>query len=182
MLQKDQVRKKYPSDLTDEQWAIVAPLIPPAKAGPRGGHPRQGDRREVLTTLVSLHRSGCQWAMLPPEVLPKSPVDDYCAPWRDDGTWATIVTALRERTRVAAAREPPPVARASTGNPFRPPRWGAPSGGMPGANTSRGASAIWWAIRWDGCSPCSSPVPGSMMAWQPHSCCATSRPRTSRVS
>ena len=40
MLQKDQSRKKYPSDLTDEQWAIVAPLIPPAKSGPRGGHPR----------------------------------------------------------------------------------------------------------------------------------------------
>ena len=41
MFKKDRSRKKYPSDLTDEQWAIVEPLIPPAKQGPRGGHPRQ---------------------------------------------------------------------------------------------------------------------------------------------
>ena len=53
MLQKAQSRKKYPSDLTDEQWAIVAPLLPPAKSGPRGGHPRQVDMREGLNTLLS---------------------------------------------------------------------------------------------------------------------------------
>jgi transposase len=51
MLQKDQSCKKYPSDLTDEQWAIVAPLILPAKSGPRGGHPRQVDMREVRNTI-----------------------------------------------------------------------------------------------------------------------------------
>jgi len=108
MLQKAQSRKKYPSDLTDEQWAIVAPLLPPAKSGPRGGHPRQVDMREVLNTLFYLNRSGCQWDMLPHDLLPKSTVYDYFAQWRDDGTWAKMVTALRERTRVAAAREPPP--------------------------------------------------------------------------
>ncbi len=52
MVQKDQSRKKYPSDLTDEQWAIVGPLIPPAKQSPRGGRPRQVDMREVLNTIV----------------------------------------------------------------------------------------------------------------------------------
>ena len=51
MVKKDPARKRYPSDLTDEQWAIVAPLIPPAKSGPRGGHPRQVVMREVLNTL-----------------------------------------------------------------------------------------------------------------------------------
>ena len=65
MLKKDQSRKKYPSDLTDEPWAIVAPLLPPAKQSPRGGHPREGDRREVLQTIVSLNRSGGQWDRLP---------------------------------------------------------------------------------------------------------------------
>lgn len=65
MLKKDQSRKKYPSDLTDEQWAIVEPMIPPAKQSPRGGHPRAGDRREVLKTIVSLNRSGGQWDRLP---------------------------------------------------------------------------------------------------------------------
>jgi hypothetical protein len=53
MLKKDQLRKKYPSDLTDEPWAIVEPLIPPAKQRPRGGHPRTVDRREVLNTICN---------------------------------------------------------------------------------------------------------------------------------
>ena len=108
MLQKDQARKRYPSDLTDAQWALVAPLIPPAKSDPRGGHPRQVDMRDVLNTLCSLNRSGCQWDMLPHDLLPKSTVYDYFAQWRDDGTWAKMVKALRERTRVAARREPTP--------------------------------------------------------------------------
>src|SRR5215468_1801040 len=110
MLKKDQFRKEYPSDLTDAQWAIVAPLIPPAKSSPRGGRPRQVDMREVLNTLFYLNRSGCQWDMLPHDLLPKSTVYEYFAQWRDDGTWAKVVTALREQTRVAAGREPTPSA------------------------------------------------------------------------
>ena len=51
MLKKDPSRKQYPSALTDDPWAIVAPLIPPAQSGPRGGHPRQVDRRAILNTL-----------------------------------------------------------------------------------------------------------------------------------
>jgi putative transposase len=74
MGQEGQVRKKYPSDLTDEQWAIVAPLIPPAKQSPRGGRPRKVNMRDVLHTLVSLNRSGGQWDMVPHDVPPKSTV------------------------------------------------------------------------------------------------------------
>jgi len=74
MGKKDQGQKKYPSDLTGAQWAIMAPLIPPAKQSPRGGHPRMVDMREILNTLLSLNRSGCQWDMLPHDLLPKSTV------------------------------------------------------------------------------------------------------------
>jgi transposase len=88
MVQEGQVRKKYPSDLTDEQWAIVEPMLPPAKQGPRGGRPRQVTMREVLHTLLSLHRSGCQWDMWPHDLLPKRTVYDSFVQWRDDGTWA----------------------------------------------------------------------------------------------
>src|SRR5215475_2450723 len=70
-------RKPYPSDLTDEQWAIVRPMIPPAKQSKRGGRPRKVDMREVLNTLFYLNRSGCQWDMLPHDLLPKSTVYDY---------------------------------------------------------------------------------------------------------
>src|SRR5919206_668739 len=102
MSQQDRSRKRYPSDLTDEQWAIVAPLIPPPKSSPRGGHPRTVDMREVLNTILYLNRAGCQWDMLPYDLLPKSTVYDYFAAWRDDGTWQRILDALRAQVRVEA--------------------------------------------------------------------------------
>src|SRR2546425_4180965 len=110
MVQKGLLRKHYPSDLTDEQWAIVEPMIPPAKQNAQGGRPRKVDLREVLNTLFYLNRSGCQWDMLPHDLLPKSTVYDYFVQWRDDGTWAKMVKGLRERTRVAAGRKPTPSA------------------------------------------------------------------------
>jgi putative transposase len=100
------MRKPYPSDLTDEQWAIVEPLIPV----PTVGRPRETDMREVLNAILYLNRSGCQWDMLPHDLPPKSTVFDHFAQWRDDGTWQTILDALRRRVRVAAGREPSPSA------------------------------------------------------------------------
>ncbi len=89
-------RKRYPSDLTDIQWAIVEPLIPPAKSG---GRPRDVDMREVVNAILYLNRSGCQWDMLPHDLPPKSDVYFYFARWRDDGTWQAIVDALRTKVR-----------------------------------------------------------------------------------
>lgn len=100
-------RKAYPSDLTDAEWAIIEPLIPAAK---HGGRPRQADMREVLNTILYLSRTGCQWDMLPHDLLPKSTVYDYFAAWRDDGTWQRMMDALRCAVRVAAGREPTPSA------------------------------------------------------------------------
>src|SRR5712671_4340364 len=102
-------RKAYPSDLTDAQWAIVEPLLP-APRSTWGGRPRELDMREVLNTLLYLNRSGCQWEMLPHDLLPKSSVYDYFAQWRDDGTWTKILTTLRERVRREAGREATPSA------------------------------------------------------------------------
>jgi putative transposase len=66
--------------------------------------------REVLNTLLYLNRSGCQWEMLPHDLLPKSSVYDYFAQWREDGTWTNILTVLRERVRRDVGREPTPSA------------------------------------------------------------------------
>jgi putative transposase len=103
------MRKRYPSDLTDRQWAVLEPLIPPAR---HGGAPRTVDLREVLNTLFYQCRSGCQWDMLPHDLVPKSTAYDYFLRWRDDGTWQRIVDALRGRVRVEAGREATPSAGA----------------------------------------------------------------------
>jgi putative transposase len=99
------MRKPYKTDLTDEQWEIIRPLIPPAKPG---GRPRTTDIREVLNTLLYQARTGCQWELLPHDLLPKSTVWDYFQQWRDDGTWQRIVDALRPQVRQAKGREPTP--------------------------------------------------------------------------
>jgi putative transposase len=101
------VRKSYPSDLTDAQWAILEPLVP---AGKHGGRPRTVDMREIINTILYLNRTGCQWDMLPHDLLPKSTVYEYFAQWRDDSTWAKFVDALRVEVRTQEGREATPSA------------------------------------------------------------------------
>ncbi len=100
-------RKSYKTDLTDAQWAILQPLIPPAK---HGGRPRSVDMREVVNTLFYQARTGVQWELLPHDLLPKSTVYDYFVAWRDDGTWQRLVDALRGAVRQAEGRDQTPSA------------------------------------------------------------------------
>jgi putative transposase len=101
------MRKPYPTDLTDDQWQILEPLIPPEASG---GRHRAVAMREVVNTILYLNRTGCQWDMLPHDLLPKSTVYDYFARWRDSDTWQKLMDALREQARVQAGREPTPSA------------------------------------------------------------------------
>src|SRR6476469_4272391 len=98
-------RAPYKTDLTDAQWDLIRPLIPPPKPG---GRPREVDVREVVNTLLYQARTGCQWELLPHDLLPKSTVWEYFARWRDDGTWRRITDALRRKVRSAEGRDPTP--------------------------------------------------------------------------
>jgi transposase len=100
-------RQLYSSDLTDQQWAFLEPLLP---AGKPGGRPRSVDLREVINTIIYLQRTGCQWGMLPHDLSRKSTAYKYFAVWRDDGTWQRILDALRGEVRVRDGRQPTPSA------------------------------------------------------------------------
>jgi transposase len=100
------MRKPYPSDLTDAQWAVLKPLIPVNALG----RPRQIDMREILNAIFYLNRSGCQWDMLPHDLPAKSTVYDHFAAWREDGTWQKVMDTLRQQVRVKDGREPSPSA------------------------------------------------------------------------
>ena len=99
------MRKPYPTDLTDDQWALLQPLIPPAKSG---GAPRTVDLRAILNTLFYQARTGCQWDMLPHDLSPRSTAFDYLQRWEKDGTGQTLVDALRCGVRTQAGREAAP--------------------------------------------------------------------------
>jgi putative transposase len=98
------MRKAYPSDLTDQQWAIIEPLIPVHRVG----RPRIHDMREILNAIFYITRAGCQWDMLPHDLPAKSTVYDHFAQWRADGTWQKILDALRTQVRVAGGHDPNP--------------------------------------------------------------------------
>lgn len=101
----DRSKLRYPSDLTDEEWALIGPLIPPAK---RGGNKRTVDERSVVNGVMYILSTGCQWAQLPKDLPPRSTVHDYFKRWEHDGTLTRIHHALYVKCREMAEREASP--------------------------------------------------------------------------
>jgi putative transposase len=100
-------RESYPSDLTDAQWLIVQPLLPPPLPG---GRHRTTDVREVLNAIFYLVKNGCGWRALPHDFPPEGTVRDYFHRWRRNGTWERINDALRQQVRRQAGRNEEPSA------------------------------------------------------------------------
>lgn len=103
----DRSKQRYPSDLTDDEWVLVAPLIPPAK---RGGRRREVVVREVVNGIMYVLSTGCQWRALPKDLPPRSTVWAYLDLWSWDGTLGRIHHELYVKCREYAGREASPTA------------------------------------------------------------------------
>ena len=98
---------RYPSDLTDEEWSYIEPLIPPAR---RGGRKREVDMREVVNGLMYVLGTGCQWRYIPKDFPPKGTVYRYFSLWHRHGTLDKIHRVLYEKCREQAGRNTEPTA------------------------------------------------------------------------
>jgi putative transposase len=100
-------RKPYPTDLSDPQWEVLKPHLPPPNTR---GAPRTVNLREIMNALLYLARTGCQWRMLPHDLPPWQTVYGYFSQWRDDGTWERINRELRIEIRELEGRDGEPSA------------------------------------------------------------------------
>jgi len=100
-------RRAYTTDLTDEQWKLLEPLMPPVLKWCR---PRKHSYREILNAIFYKLRNGCAWQNLPHDLPPWPTVHDYYRNWRIDGRWQKIHDALVKQDRLAEGREETPSA------------------------------------------------------------------------
>ena len=100
-------RKLYPTDLTDQQWQLIASLIPPAKVG---GRPRTVNVREILNAIFYILTTGCAWRLMPHDLPPWSTVYYYFRCWRIAGFWQQMNQTLRRKVRSSRGREATPSA------------------------------------------------------------------------
>ena len=140
------MRRTYPSDLTDPEWALIAPLIPPAK---RGGRKREVDVRDVLNAILYVLGTGCQWRALPKDLPPKSTVHNYFTLWEWDGTLDRIHHELYVMTRELEGREASPTAGAIDSQSVKSAEKGGSRStrqAMMRVRRSKARSAISWSI------------------------------------
>ena len=105
----DDAARCYPSQITDAMWAVIEPLLP-ARDRRRGGRPRVYQDRPVLDAIFYVLRSGCQWRMIPHDLVPWWTAYRWYRTWAADGTWDTVHDRLRDAARAAAGKDPRPSA------------------------------------------------------------------------
>jgi transposase len=171
-LANDRRGLRYPSDLSDAEWALVAPLIPPAR---RGGRRRSIDEREVLNAIFYLLATGCQLQALPKDLPPKSTAHFYFQLWDWEGTLERIHEVLYVAFRDAAGREASPSASIIDSQSAKAAQKGAHRSLLRAsmqARRSRAASATSSSIRLVSCSAWASCPPTFKTVTVPAICCS----------
>ena len=132
-------RAAYPSDLTDAQWALIAPAEP-------GGRYREVDMHEIFNGIVYVLRSGCSWRMRPHDLPPWGTVHYYYRRFRRDGTWLHDHDRRRTKVRRGAGRHPQPRAAILDRQSVKTTKKGDPHAAMTAPRRSTAASATCWGI------------------------------------
>jgi len=138
----DRSKLRYPSDLTDEEWRLIEPLVPPAKPG---GNKRTVVIREVVNGLMYILSTGCQWRAIPRDLAARSTVNRYFVRWTDDGTVDRLHHTLYVTCRELAEREASPTTAIIDSQSVKSAEKGGPRSirrGMMQARKSRARSAI----------------------------------------
>lgn len=153
--------RAYPTDLTDEQWAIMEPFLPAGKIQGRTGRPRQYPYRDIVNGIFYVLRTGCTWDMMPHDLPPWNTCNHYFSQWRRDGTWQRVHDALREKVRTKSGRQETPsaavmdsqsVKTAEKGGSNRPSLKNRTLLAMMQASVSKDVSAIFLSIPTVSCS------------------------------
>jgi putative transposase len=148
-------RLAYTTDLTDEEWQILKPLLPPDKSG---GRPRKYPLREVLNGIHYVLRGGCAWRLMPHDLPQWQTAYQTWRAWRQDGTWVRIHDQLRDEVRTRMGRHPQPTAAIIDAQTVKTTEKGGPAA-MTARRNSTAASAISSLTRRVSCCVSSSTPP-----------------------